>query len=73
MYVDGVLVAGTAPTALGQTYITMVESTTNDGSYTMTQYAEAGALGTAGDTVVGVIGVADFGVEKGFVAQNFIL
>lgn len=73
VYVDGVLVAGTAPTALGQTYITLVESSTNDGSYTMTQYTEAGALGTAGDTVVGVIGVADFGVEKDFVAQNFIL
>lgn len=73
VYVDGVLVAGTAPTALGQTYITLVESATNDGSYTMTQYAEAGALGTAGDTVVGVIGVADFGVEKDFLAQNFIL
>ena len=73
VYVDGVLVAGTAPTAVGQTYITLVESATNDGSYTMTQYQEAGALGTAGDTVVGVIGVADFGVEKDFVALNFIL
>jgi hypothetical protein len=73
VYVDGVLVKGTAPTAVGQTYITLVESATNDGSYTMTQYQEAGALGTAGDTVVGVIGVADFGVEKDFLAQNFIL
>ena len=39
----------------------------------MTQYTEAGALGAAGDTVVGVIGVADFGAEQDFVAQNFIL
>lgn len=68
VYVDGVLVAGTVATA-GQTYITLVESGTNDGSYTMTQYTEAGAT----DTVVGVIGVADFGAEQDFVAQNFIL
>lgn len=52
VYVDGALVAGAAPTAAGQTYITLVESATNDGSYTMTQYQKAGALGTAGDTVV---------------------
>lgn len=66
--VDGVLVAGTVATA-GQTYINLVESTTNDGVYTMTQYTEAGAT----DTVVGVIGVADFGIEKDFLAENFIL
>lgn len=73
VYVDGVLVAGAATTALGQTYITMVESATNDGSYTMTQYVDAGVIGLAGDTVVGLIGVADFGVEQAFVAQNFVL
>jgi hypothetical protein len=72
VFVDGVLVAGTAPTALGQTYITLVESA-QDGIYTMTQLTEAGALGTAGDTTVGIIGVADFGVEQVFVAQNFVI
>lgn len=68
VYVDGVLVAGTVAVT-DQTYITLVQSTTNEGAYTMTQYTEKGAV----DTVVGVIGVADFGAEKAFVAENFIL
>ena len=68
VYVDGFLVEGVAATA-GQTYITLVESATNDGAYTMTHMREAGAT----DVVVGIIGVADFGAEQDFVAQNFIL
>ena len=73
VYVDGVLVAGNATTALGQTYITMVESATNDGSYTMTQYLDAGVVGLAGDTVVGIIGVADFGAQLNFLAESFVI
>lgn len=72
VYVDGVLVAGNATTALGQTYITLVESGTNDGSYTMTQMVDAGVVGLAGDTVVGLIGVADFGATQAFLAENFV-
>jgi hypothetical protein len=73
VYVNNVLVAGNATTALGQTYITLVESTTNVGAYTMTQMVDAGVVGLTGDTSVGVIGVADFGAHLDFVAQNFIL
>lgn len=66
--VGGVLVAGVAA-AVGQTYVSLVESTTNAGEYTMTQFTEAGAV----DTVVGVIGVADFGAHQAFVAANFVI
>ena len=66
--VDGVQIAGTAA-VLNETYITLVESATNDGVYTITQYKEMGAV----DTVVGVIGVADFGSEQTFAAGNFVL
>lgn len=74
VYVGGALVAGAAPTAVGQSYITLVEGTgAAVGTYTISEMAEAGALGAAGDTVVGVIGVADFGATQTFVAQNFVL
>lgn len=66
--VDGVLTAGT--TALtGEKYITLVESTTNDGEYVVKLWQEAGAT----DTELGVIGTLDFGVEQDFIADNFIL
>ncbi|MFC0351167.1 beta strand repeat-containing protein [Undibacterium danionis] len=69
VYVNGTLIAGTAP-AVGQTYINLVNGSGDAlGQYTMTQYTEAGAT----DTVVGVIGVADFGTTMTFVSGNFIL
>jgi hypothetical protein len=69
VYVGSTLVAGTAP-AVGQTYILLANGTGDaTGQYTMTQYTEAGAT----DTVVGVIGVADFGTTMTFNAGNFLL
>lgn len=68
VYVGATLVAGSAATA-GQHYIVMTESSSNDGSYTMKEYTEAGAT----DTLVGTIGVADFGATQTFHANNFIL
>lgn len=69
VYVGGVLVAGTAA-AVGQSYITLVEGTgAAAGSYTATQFTEAGAT----DTTVGVIGTLDFGASQVFVAGNFAL
>jgi len=59
---------GTAPAAVGQEWIRMTESTTNDGSYTIELMRENGAT----DVVVGTIGVADFGVEQVFLAENFL-
>ena len=73
VFVDGALVKGAAPVT-GQNYITLVEGTgAAAGSYTMTEMTEAGALGTAGDTVVGVIGVANFGAHQTFIDQNFVI
>lgn len=66
--VNGVLVAGVAAAA-GQTYISLVESTTNAGEYLMTQFTEAGAV----DVAVGIIGIADFGATQAFAAQNFVI
>ncbi len=66
--VDGVNVTG-GTIAAGDEYVKMTESTTNDGSYTAQVYTEAGTT----DTLVGLIGVLDFGVEQDFVAENFLL
>jgi hypothetical protein len=60
-------VFGTAP-ALNGEWIRLTESATVDGRYTVELLRENGAT----DVVVGVIGVADFGVEQTFVEQNFI-
>ena len=69
VYVNNVLVNGLAP-AVGQTFISLVEgSGVNAGKYTISQFTEAGAA----DTVVGVIGTADFGVQQNFTALNFII
>lgn len=59
---------GVAATA-GQKFITLVESTTNDGEYLVTLWQENGAT----DDNLGVIGTLDFGAEQQFVAENFIL
>ncbi|MES2785083.1 MAG: hypothetical protein V4684_06440 [Pseudomonadota bacterium] len=72
VYVDGALVAGSNPTAVGQSYITLVE-TAEAGVYTISEKLEVGALGTASDTTVGLIGTADFGMTMDFVEENFIL
>lgn len=64
---------GTAPTTAGDTYITMVEGTgAAAGQYTLTQYTVVGTLGGPDDTMVGVIGVLDFGdsVTGVFTAAN---
>lgn len=69
VFVDDVLVAGSTPTS-GQEYVRMTESTTNDGEYKMEVLTEAGTT----DTLVGTIGIADFGdYVDVFVAENFIL
>ena len=74
VFVGTTLVKGALP-ILGETYIQMTESATNDGEYTMSQFTEAGALGPVGDTLVGigVIGIADFGVEQTFTSGNFVI
>ncbi|MDP3619276.1 MAG: hypothetical protein Q8R63_05730 [Ramlibacter sp.] len=71
VYVDGDLIAGNDPTA-GQSYITLV-SQPEDGVYLMTEKLEVAPLGTAGDTTVGIIGTADFGMDMVFIEENFIL
>lgn len=69
VYVGGVLVTGAAA-AVGQSYITLTEGTgAAAGSYTVQQWTEAGA----DDTLVGTIGVLDFGANQAFVAGNFAL
>lgn len=50
--------------AVGDKYVKLVESTTNDGEYLATVYTENGAT----DTEVGVIGTLDFGVEQEFLS-----
>jgi hypothetical protein len=70
VHVDGALVDGFVSDALaGQNYVELAQSTTDAGAYTATVFTEAGAT----DTVVGLIGVLDFGVEQNFVADNFIM
>lgn len=82
VYVDGVLVAGTAPNEESDLYVTLTENTDNAGEYTMRVVdsgvdglADTTSGGTAAndDAIVGVIGVADFGETQPFVADNFIL
>lgn len=66
--VGGVLVAGVAA-ANGDEYVLLKESTTNKGEYAVEVYTEAGAT----DTLVGKVGVIDFGATQDFQATNFIL
>ena len=69
VYVNGTLIAGVAA-AVGQNYITLTEGTgAAVGAYTAQQWTEAGAT----DTLVGTIGVLDFGVSQAFLAGNFAL
>jgi hypothetical protein len=68
--VNGVAVLGTLPTT--GVYINLVESNTNDGEYTI-NHVDLGALPAATDDVVTLIGVADFGIEQAFNANNFII
>jgi hypothetical protein len=75
VYVNGtVFDFGTAPVANADTgkYITMVESATNDGAYTIS-LLDLGATAATTDNVTTLIGVADFGVEQPFVTDNFII
>ena len=69
VFVGAIQVTTGAAPILGQTYIQMTESTTNAGEYTMSQFTEAGAT----DTLVGVVGIADFGATQPFIAANFII
>jgi hypothetical protein len=70
VHVDGALVEGFgSDAAAGENYVELAQSTTDAGVYTATVYTEAGAT----DTVVGLIGVLDFGAEQNFVAENFIV
>ena len=69
-------VVGDGALAANENYVYMVESATNDGEYTMYLMNTGSAAGFGGlllDVTVGVIGVADFGVEQAFVAENFII
>lgn len=68
--VNGEVVKGTLP-ATG-VYINLVESNTNDGEYRI-DHVDLGDLPADTDDVVTVIGVADFGVEQAFNANNFII
>lgn len=65
---NGALITGTAAAA-GEGYISIVEDATAAGKYTVTQFIEAGAT----DTVVGVIGVLDFGATQAFDTTNLVL
>ena len=69
-------VVGDGLLGVNEDYVYMVESATNDGEYTMylmNTGAVAGFGGLELDVEVGVIGVADFGVEQPFLAENFII
>ena len=69
-------VVGDGLLAANEDYVYMVESSTNDGVYTMYLMNTGSTAGFGGltlDITVGVIGVADFGVEQDFVAENFII
>ncbi len=69
-------IVGDGLLAANEDYVYMVESSTNDGVYTMYLMNTGSAAGFGGltlDVTVGVIGVADFGVEQDFVADNFII
>lgn len=68
--VNGTAILGVIPTT--GVYINLVESTTNDGSYTI-NHVNLGATTATTDNLTTVIGVADFGIEQAFVAQNFII
>ena len=84
VYVGNTLVAGALTSALNS-YVQLVENTVATstkmaagGEYTMTVYNSGsdnafGGTGTAADTVVGVVGVTDFGVHQNFVAKSFII
>ncbi|NTV13875.1 MAG: hypothetical protein HGA96_08115 [Desulfobulbaceae bacterium] len=67
--VDGVTIATDATTTSNQ-YITMTESTTNDGVYTVVVMDDNGTLA---DTQVGVVGVIDFGDTQTFHDVNFVI
>lgn len=65
---------GTMPLATDTgKYITMVESATNDGFYTISLVDFGATSATADNVSDQLIGVADFGVEKAFVLANFIV
>lgn len=72
VYVGSTLVAGDAVDSKGDQYVRMIESATNDGSYTIALYESADAA-FGSDTKIGTIGVADFGEEQAFIEQNFII
>ncbi len=57
--------------ATGQHYILLTDSTTSPGSYTIKEYTAAASA--ASDVLVGTVGVANFGVDQTFHANNFIL
>jgi len=66
--VNGAAVVGSLPTT--GVYISLVESATNAGEYTISEY-NLGTTAAATDDVVNVIGVADFGQYEVFNAANF--
>lgn len=74
MYVDGALTEGFAPSAAGDYYVTLVEDADNDGEYLIELYEDGLGDGVdAADTLVDVIGVADFGATQLFTADTFII
>lgn len=66
--VNGAAIVGSLPTT--GVYISLVESTTNAGEYTISEYNLGTTTATTDDTVK-VIGVADFGQHEVFNAANF--
>lgn len=65
--VDGLVFHDVA--ALGENYVRFTENADNLGEYTVEVFTEAGAT----DTLVGTVGVLDFGATQTFVEQNFII
>lgn len=65
--VDGLVFHDVA--ALGENYVRFTENADNLGEYTVEVFTEAGAT----DTLVGTVGVLDFGATQNFVTENFII
>ena len=76
VYEGAALIEGAAPADDGDLYVLLTEDATNDGEYLIelwdSQISDSGATDDA-DTLVSVIGVADFGVEQAFTADTFII
>jgi len=72
VYVNGVLVAGTAPDAVGEQYIWLTEF--NPGDFDIDVYVDDIGDGVDPvDPLIGFVGIVDFGETQNFTAANFII